>query len=572
MATCYPDYQNDESPFESRGERTFYQACRSSLPPEYSVFHSVRWIARSMGEARDGEADFLVCHPGKGFLVVEVKGGRIRANVAAGKWTSTDEGGQVHDISNPFRQASKGKYNIIRKLREHRDWPTLRLQRVIAGHAAFFPNVDDGRILQGPEAPPEIIGDRSDLFQLERWIERAFDYWVDQEECHDCQPLGLAGVRLMRHIFARVAEARPLLATRVAAEEEERLRLTNQQVRILDLLSRQRRVAICGGAGTGKTVLATEKARRLAAEGFKTLLTCYNVPLSEHLRRVCLSEENLEVIGFHKLCKKLIDRAREESGRDLVSEARESYPRKDLWNHYYPIALAYSLEVLVDRYDAIVIDEGQDFGEEFWLPVEMLLADGENSPLYIFYDENQNVYTKASTFPADTAPITLTVNCRNTRQIHRTAYSYYSGTPVEAPPFAGDEIQVLNAPNLDRQAKRIYELVTRLLVTEKVPAPSIAILIADRVRRRQYQEALNKFKLPKNRFWGGVDDRSSRCVTVETVARFKGLEAVVLVLWGLDLLANDERTETLYVGISRAKSVLYLCGSKSNCEAVMAGG
>ena len=276
MATCYPHYGTYVNAFKSSGEQTFYRACENDLPPEYTVFHSVSWIARAKGEARDGEADFLICHPGRGFLVVEVKGGRINANLAVGKWTSTDRDGKLHDISNPFRQGSTGKYNIIKKLKEHRDWSDLRLRRVIAGHAAFFPNVDDGRVLQGPEAPSEIIGDRSDLSGLQRWVERVFEYWVDQEETQRAQPLGPAGVQLMRRIFARVVEARPLLSTKIAIEEEERFRLTQQQIQILDLLSRQRRVAISGGAGTGKTVLATEKARRLASEGFKTLLTCYN--------------------------------------------------------------------------------------------------------------------------------------------------------------------------------------------------------------------------------------------------------------------------------------------------------
>jgi hypothetical protein len=571
MAVCYPDYGGEEGGFKSRGELAFYRACEQALPQEYHVFHSVSWIARSDGEARDGEADFLICHPERGLLVVEVKGGRIRADFTTGKWTSTDGSGKSHNISNPFQQALSGKYNILNKLKEHKDWPRLQLRRVIAGHAAFFPNVDDGRTLQGPDAPPQIIGDRSDLSQLEKWIETAFAYWVDQEDSHRSQPLGPAGIQLMRHIFARVVEARPLLSAKIAHVEQERLRLTQQQVQILDLLSRQRRVAVSGGAGTGKTVLATEKARRLASEGFRTLLTCYNVPLSEHLQQVCDGESNLDVIGFHKLCKNFVDRAQFTSGRDLIAEAKESYPGKELWDHYYPIALAYALEILDDRYDAIVVDEGQDFGEEFWLPIEMLLKDGDTSPLYIFYDENQNVYTRASSFPADAAPITLTINCRNTIQIHQAAYRYYSGASVEAPSLAGDDVQILDAPNVERQAMKIYQLVTRLLTTEKVPASSIVILIADRIHRRTYQEALDHFTLPAGHFWDSVDNRADGCVTVETVARFKGLEGGVLILWGLEGIPKEERRETLYVGVSRAKSFLYLCGSKIVCESILAG-
>ena len=317
--------------------------------------------------------------------------------------------------------------------------------------------------------------------------------------------------------------------------------------------------------------MATEKARRLAAEGFKTLLTCYNVPLSEHLKDLCINERGLDVVGFHKLCKTLVDKAQAIYGRDFLAEARESYPGKDLWNYYYPIALAYALELLPDRYDAIIVDEGQDFGEEFWLPLEMLLKDPSSSPLYVFYDENQNVYTRTKSFPSGLAPVTLTVNCRNTKKIHKAAYHYYKGETVHPPEVSGDEIHILDAPNIQKQAKRIYELVTRLLVAEKITASSLTILIADRLHRRQYEKALQGFALPNNCFWGSVDNRSSERITIETVARFKGLEADILVLWGLDNLPEQERREVLYVGISRAKSMLYLCGSQPVLLSVLSG-
>lgn len=571
MATCYPDYGNDENPFGSSGERAFYLACRKSLPPVYSVFHSVGWISRSKGNVHDGEVDFLICHPDRGFLVVEVKGGRIRANLAIGEWTSTDGDGRVHKIKNPFKQASTGKYNILQKIKEHKDWPRLRLRRIIAGHSVFFPNVDNGRALKGPEAPPAIIGDRSDLSRLEQWVEEVFGYWADKNENRHYKPLGILGVDLMRRIFARVVEARPLLSTQIEAEEEERIRLTQQQIHSLDLLSRLRRVAVSGGAGTGKTVLATEKARRLAAEGFRTLLTCFNAPLFKHLQLMCGGEENLDVIGFHKLCKDWVDRAKAESGRDLLAEARESYPGKDKWSHHYPIALAYALNVLEDRYDAIVVDEGQDFGEEFWLPIEMLAKAGTASPLYIFFDENQNIYTRVGTFPADATPITLSVNCRNTRHIHQAVYRYYYGAPVEAPSLVGDEIQVLYALDLNRQARKIHKLVTRLLTTEKVSASSIAVLIGNRLLRRKYEKVLDQFILPAGHFWGNVDNPGNGRITVETVARFKGLESEVLIIWGIEGIPKNELRETLYVGISRAKSLLYLCGSRADCEFVLAG-
>jgi hypothetical protein len=570
MAVCYPDYDKiHQAEIASRAEIIFYQACKKKLPDTYHIFHSVSWISRSSGKASDGEADFLICHPEQGFIVVEVKGGRIRADMASGTWTSIDHAGETHKISNPFRQASNGKYNILSKIKEHKDWQKLNLKWINAGHAAFFPNVDDARKLQGPDAPAEIIGDRADLDDLRTWVDGVFDYWSGTERSSNGKPLGPAGIQFLRKLFARIVEARPLLSTKLANEEEERLQLTSQQVQILDLLSRQRRVAISGGAGTGKTVLALEKARRLASDGFNTLLTCYNTPLSDYLRQISEDEENLTVIGFHKLCKDLVDKASFESGRNLLDEARSSYPGKDIWDHHYPIALAYALEILELRFDAIVVDEGQDFGDEFWFPIEFLLKDADASPLYIFYDENQNVYTRVSTFPTDTAPITLNINCRNTKQIHNAAYHYYAGAPIDAPPIDGDDIHIIDATSPEKQAKKICELVTKLITTEKIEASSISILIADRIRRKRYQELLDKFTLPSGIYWGKVNENSPKSITVETVARFKGLESSVLILWGLDSITPDEKRETLYVGISRAKSILYLCGMSALCDSIL---
>ena len=570
MAKLYPDYRGNYGQDIPSAEIKFYEAC-ASLEGDYHVLHSVGWISRTEGGARDGEADFLICHPDRGFLVVEVKGGRIRADYTSGEWSSIDRKGREHKIKDPFRQSMTGKFNVLSKLREHRDWARLGLKKVATGHAAFFPDVDDGRALKGPNAPPEIIGDRSDLANLDAWLEQAFGYWSSDDANSRTNPLGVGGIQLMQRIFARVVQTRPLLSAQIELEENQRLRLTNRQIQTLDLLSRQRRVAISGGAGTGKTVLAVEKAKRLADEGFKTLLTCYNVPLASHLEDVCSGQENLDVTGFHKLCKRIVDDACRESGRDLIAEAKASFPGLELWDHYFPIALAYALDIVDVRYDAIVVDEGQDFGEEYWLPIEMLLRDGNTSPLYIFHDENQDVYTRASTFPADASPITLSFNCRNTKKIHETAYQYYNGPLIDPPDLDGDDIEILTAPDLPKQAKKIQDFVSKLLTVEKIPSSSIVVLIADRMRRKDYENALQRLSLPSGLSWKGIEHPNKPGIAVETVARFKGLEGEVLVLWGLDDLPASERRGTLYVGISRAKSILALCGSEASCNEIMTG-
>jgi hypothetical protein len=553
MAICYPDYEAvARANIKSHAEYLFYQACKDKLSNDFHVFHSISWISRHSGRAEDGEADFLICHPDRGFVVVEIKGGRIDKNIRTGVWTTTNREGS-DSIKDPFKQALNGKYKILEKIKEHKDWGKSGLGWINAGHAAFFPEIDNGHRLKGPEAPVEIIGDRSNLKFFEKWVDNVFKHWTDPRS----SSFGAIGVQLFEKVFAPVRQARPLLSAEIAVEEKDRLLLTAQQAQILDHLSRQRRVAICGGAGTGKTVLALEKARRLASEGFNTLLTCYNAPLAEHMKKCVGSEENLTILGFHKLCKKMVDKASQESGRDLIDEAKQTNPGGDLFDHHYPLAFSFALyDNLSERYEAIVVDEGQDFGEEFWPPIELLLNLDEEKPLYIFYDENQNIYSKVSTFPADRAPFSLTVNCRNTKKIHKAAYQYYSGPKIEAPAINGKEVQVLEAPSVEEQAKKIYQQISRLIGSEKVFASSITVLIGDRIRRKDYQKCLSIYTLPSE-------------VYVETVARFKGLESDILILWGLDELPEKEKKETLYIGMSRAKSLLVICASKKTSTDVL---
>src|SRR6185436_3796758 len=99
------------------------------------------------------------------------------------------------------------------------------------------------------------------------------------------------------------------LAIEVAEEDREIVRLTEEQFYLLDVLSRTRRAAIGGCAGSGKTFLAVEKAKRLAREEFRTLLTCFNRPLADFLAEVTQGTPNLEVKNFHALCASIIREA-----------------------------------------------------------------------------------------------------------------------------------------------------------------------------------------------------------------------------------------------------------------------
>jgi superfamily I DNA/RNA helicase len=551
----------------SKAEVKVYRALRDSLSNDYVVFFQVAWILQLEEEqAKDGETDFLVCHPDSGFICIEVKGGGVGFNAHSGEWFSIDKNKNKNEIKNPISQALKAKYSILKKLKESKRWQSLSLNRVVRGHTVFFPDVGNTETLSRPDMPVKLIGSSTDISDIGNWVKGAFDYW--RNDSSNNTPLGRNGVEVIKDIFARSFDVAPLVSVQLADQEIRRLVLTKDQIRVLDLLRSRRRVAVSGGAGTGKTVLAVEKARRLATEGFHTLLTCYNRHLADSLANTCASIPNLEVMSFHQLCHRFIDRANKASNRDLVSEAKVTYPGKNLYDVQVPNALAYALEILSDRYDAIVCDEGQDFREEFWVPLEFLLSDYENSPLYIFYDDNQNLYSRVGTLPIQDEPFSLTDNCRNTTPIHMAAYKYYKGLAVNPPDNPGDEIQLDAIESRIQQASRINAKIVDLISKQNVMPGDITVLIADALHKTEYYSLLNRLPLPKPAILLEEGLRGSNTVLLETIQRFKGLESPVVFIWGLDSIDTSKHSELLYVGMSRAKSLLTIVANTETCKAL----
>lgn len=562
MAICIPSLE-DARP-RSDAEAAVLVAIHRDLGSDFTVLHSVAWLSRPGNSGPyDGETDFLIAHPRLGLLVIEVKGGRVSLDYRRNRWSSVDRRGVEHDINNPFEQAKRSKFGILEKLKEHPAWQRLGIRRINIGHSAFFPDIGDGLKLKGPDAPEEIIGDRGNLGAISDWTRRCLAYWAGSAGGFD--EIGVRGVELVVSIFARAVTTRPLLSARLQDEEKERIRLTERQIQILDLLQRQRRVMIAGGAGTGKTLIAREKAVRLASEEMRTLLVCFNRGLADHLREQCTAVGYLDVASFHQVCHQWCRRAKVEAGRDVIAEARRDYPGADEFNQLMPLALANAVDALGPFYDAIVVDEAQDFGDEFWLPIEMLLTRLEHGLLYVFLDENQDIYRRSANIPVSGEPMVLDRNCRNTGAIHRGAYRHYRGMPVAPSEIEGVAVETLLSNGIDKQARAIIGLVTRLLVDEDILAHQIAVLICDGRRKDEFERAIVSLPLPKIARLGRLEDFGPGVLTIDTVARFKGLERDVIILCGFDGCSPDRDRETLYVGMSRAKSALYLCGTAEAC-------
>lgn len=556
MARLYPP----QLPAEQDGvslspaERVLYRELAEQLGADYTVLHSVHWLAApSRGRARDGEADFVIAHPRHGVLVLEVKGGLIRRDGATLAWTSEDRGGRVHAITDPFEQAERNMYALRDKLAAT---PATAGYAYHLARAVVFPDILVGTTHLGPNAPRALVLDSSDLPTLAHALRRA---WEAAPGGGGVGP-GVAGVTaLVELLKPPLALTRPGLVGAMRREREELLHLTEQQYTLLDLLSWQRRVAIDGTAGSGKTLLALEQCRRLARQGFRTLFTCYNKALAGWARQVLAGDLGpamalVTVDNYHDLA----DRLARQAGIALPSVDRlDAAAQSRYFQDELPEHLLTALDTLPDRFDAIVVDEGQDFAGAWWLTLEALLTDPEQGIFCIFYDNNQRIYSTGAdgAYPIPPPHYPLTHNCRTTRRIHAAAMQYHQG--VVRPGCRGPEGRALvetgTAPEQEREALR--RIVHELTVTEGVPLDEIVVLSTRGPKTSRLTEGLRLGNLTLT--WGEGGLRQIRCRSVHT---FKGLESPVVILAEPERAHATNRDPLLYVALSRAQHHVVVLG------------
>lgn len=198
--------------------------------------------------------------------------------------------------------------------------------------------------------------------------------------------------------------------------------LTEDQREVFNLLQGRRRAAVAGCVGSGKTLLALENAIRLDGEGKRVLILCHNPYLAEDLRKR-LAGTGVQVYSFAAFVLDLLGKPEK-----LVSRT---------WSRFDEPT---ELEVIraSDRmlheglpFDAVIVDEGQDFRDGWWELVEACLRDPEESLLHIFYENNPVALPVGFglSFPVEGEPIILNTNCRNAGEIHRLVERLHTGAP-----------------------------------------------------------------------------------------------------------------------------------------------
>lgn len=527
MARLFPT----DPPNNFASERAV-RAALSRLDDKWRIFHSVAWQSERYGRQGDGEADFVLLHPRHGMMILEVKGGQ-RIEVREGRWYSVSHNGETFPIKNPFEQAKDSKYALLKYL----EGVAPRLAGIPICHAVAFPGATHPAGI-GPYGPRDIVIDADDLLEPIKAIERVIDHWgqatqVLQEDIEE-----------ITRRLAPTVTVRKRLGTALRAVGAELFDLTEQQKAAFRITRRQRRAAVSGGPGTGKTVLALERALYLAEDGFKVLLVCFNRPLADRLN-VAVQGTSVSAMTFHTLC---------------LSECRTAgIPTNpddpDWWGTTGANLLLEAAQITATAFDAIIVDEAQDF-EGTWLQaLRLLLTDPDDGIYYVFFDPRQALMAKSEELPGDLDVFPLDWNCRSTLSIARRVSGVF-GDEVLAIGTEGRPTQWVNAESAEEGVPAAQALVDTLLSEEGL-TPDQVVVLAD---NRASVERLQRMVVGDASFveLGRVG------VVVETVHRFKGLEADVVVLLLGGFAADEMQARTLaYVGMSRARTMLVVIGPKS---------
>lgn len=495
------------------------------LPDDYYVFHSFRISTVQDNTFHESETDFVIFHKKHGVICLEAKAGHIKYK--DGYWYYAS-GIPMHN-DGPFNQASSNKWKLIKYIKNSKACALVDKCKFL--HAVWFPSVSDNELRSmtlPPEADKALVLTKEALADPEKFLTRI--YFIELPNRIVTNLTEAEAQKLIREIFCPQFNVFPSASLDSDLKKLVFHRLLREQAGILNFLEDQRSASINGAAGTGKTMIAIEKAQRNAAENQSTLFLCYNSQLKNFL------SENYSNPKIHYYtiaglaCK-------------LCNTTFPDYKRMKnvLEDMYFSGAFPY---------DHVVVDEGQDFGSEILEQTDILqlihdlIIDNEekNGTFYVFYDRLQLIQAdKIPQFIEDSdCKLTLYRNCRNTENIAVTSLRPIS---ERKPKLLENAVKGTPAKIhfCDTEAKAMEELDMTIDNILAEGFKDVVILTC-----KTEDSSLLKS--------GIKDGRYRNKYRFTTCRKFKGLEADAIILIDVDGESfNPDNVLIYYVGTSRAR-------------------
>lgn len=503
----------------SSAEKRLFGLLKDVLEPGWVAVHSLNLADHQY--KRWGEADFILIAP-QGVLVLEVKGGRVARNFD-GLWEYTDRNGESHlNDESPFKQAEGAMLAVQKFLNDH--LPSNKARLISYGHGVAFPDIEFR--ISSPEWASEQAGSSHEVAKnaqtLQRWIHQLFAFWSNRNRRREL--LDANTIRLITDALRPQFEILPSLTQRIRGAAEILNLATLEQVAILDGLAANERIVITGGAGTGKTVLAAELARRALNGGVKR-------------------------VGI------------------LAPRAQALIPYSSLQGE---VALMHD-QNSIQKVDYLIVDEAQDLMNERGIDlIDSAVADGYVEGRWaVFLDPNAQADFRRAFVPeayqfllqANHALFKLTRNLRNTNQIAAVIRDLTNADIGINGGGNGPEVEFQTIIEGSSFASVATRTLAYWLQGGIKPEECVVIVLGGEYSINELDGQLVSGRA-KMRRWAESMQNSDQegTINIVTPESYQGLEALCAIVGPCD--DNERESDgTLYVALSRAVGHLVIVGT-----------
>jgi len=573
------------------GERRLAERLEHKLDDDYLLWYDVPIGARLT------HPDFIVMHPRRGLLVLEVKDWRLATITRADKQTwEIMAGGMPKSVVNPLEQARQYAHQVVNAL--ERDAQLVQPQGTHQGKLAFpwsygvvFPNITRNQFLAAElqhAIEPQRVVCQDEMLEsvsaedLQSQLWGMFPYMMRGV-------MSLPQLDRVRWILfpdIRVPTQAALFDDNdPAAELPDIMRVMDlQQEQLARSLGEGHRV-IHGVAGSGKTMILGYRAEYLARAHTATskpiLILCYNEPLAVKLASTMAARglaDRVHARNFHKWCRQQLV----AFGQGIPPQG----PRMFGEMVAHVIRAVERKQIPGGQYQAILIDEGHDFAPE-WLKLVTQMVDPATNSLLLLYDDAQSIYERSRSkqfsfksvgVQAQGRTTILKINYRNTRQILQTASLIAAdlltaddtdddGIPLLHPISCGRDGEpplIIRLPSLRDEANSIAELLREAHGQGNFAWGDMAIICRRHAVLEECAAALARRRLPYQlRKSSGSFDPTADTIKLLTMHASKGLEFALVALPGIGQMpgaGDDEREEAriFYVAATRATQRLVI--------------
>jgi len=516
-------------------ERETLTRLASGLPAAYTIYHAVHWTRIDRGFAVHGAVDFVVVNRQGDLLLIEQKNGLLLEG---------PDGLHKHDGERrravPLEMA-RSRDTLLARLRQR---PAC--QEVQADSLLYCPDYRVRDALTAGMVPERIVDARR--------AARLADIVASILPPGEDRPAAGQVHRFLQNLVA----LEPDVSTMLDQAEVLVTRLSGglaRWARRLELPDHRLRVS--GTAGSGKTQLALAEFGASLDQGGRPLYVCFNRPLADHFARIAPAGGS--IANFHSWC----DQRLRASGRD--------------WDYQQPEAFARLVEAAAalpfadgQRYDCVIVDEGQDFRQEW---AELVLNSARPGARCLWLEDPlQNLYERPPIPLAGWATLHAPENHRSPRSVvavlNRLLEHMPDHPPVECvSPLAGDPVEFLEYDSAAELQQRVREAL-RLCWSAGFRAQDVALLSYHGHRQSAVLnqaaiggQALRAFTGRYDLF--GMPEYSQGELLAESVLRFKGQSAPAVVLCEVDFSELDTKAmRRLFVGATRARLKLVVVLSR----------